>query len=188
MMRVITGRAKGIKLYAPDGLQTRPTSERAKEGLFSMIQFDIEGRKVLDLYAGTGQLGIEALSRGAARAVFVDKSKDASGVIKKNLVKTGLEQSGKVICGDVDAFLKADSEKYDIVFIDPPYDLRAVPATLESLLENKLLKPTSVVVCESREKDVLDGYDGLDKYFEVIKKAVYGIANITIFKMRTEDR
>ena len=88
----------------------------------------------------------------------------------------------------IDAFLKADSEKYDIVFIDPPYDLRAVPATLESLLENKLLKPTSVVVCESREKDVLDGYDGLDKYFEVIKKAVYGIANITIFKMRTEDR
>ena len=188
MMRVITRRAKGIKLYALDGLQTRPTSERAKEGLFSMIQFDIEGRKVLDLYAGTGQLGIEALSRGAARAVFVDKSKDASGVIKKNLVKTGLEKSGKVICGDVDVFLKADSEKYDIVFIDPPYDLRAVPATLESLLENKLLKPTSVVVCESREKDVLDGYDGLDKYFEVIKKAVYGIANITIFKMRTEDR
>ena len=90
-MRVITGTARGRRLKELEGYETRPTTDRVKEGIFNIIQFDIEGRKVLDLYAGTGQLGIEALSRGAAGAVFVDQRRDAASLIRDNLKLTGLE-------------------------------------------------------------------------------------------------
>ena len=186
MMRVITGSAKGVKLGTLEGLNTRPTSERTKEALFSMLQFDIEGRTVLDLYAGTGQLGIEALSRGAARAVFVDNSKDASNIIKKNLVKTRLEMNGSVVCRDAADFLRFDSVKYDIVFIDPPYALHVVPDMLELLIQNELLKPSSFVVCESEEEDLFAAHESLKTFFEIVKNAKYGIAHITVLKKRTE--
>ena len=97
MMRVITGRARGIKLVTLEGEMTRPTSERAKEAIFSMIQFDLEGRRVLDLFAGSGQMGIEALSRGAAQAVMVDQSKDAIAIIKQNVEKTKLSEGAVVV-------------------------------------------------------------------------------------------
>lgn len=186
MMRIITGKARGIKLSTLEGDNTRPTSERAKEAIFSMLQFELEGRAVLDLYAGSGQLGLEALSRGAASATLVDKSKDAVEIIKKNIEKTRLD-GAVAVCSDVGNFLgRRKGKKYDIIFIDPPYALRAVPDTLVLLLENDLLKPTSKVVCESAEEDIFEGREELSDKFEIIKKAKYGVAHMTVIKPKEE--
>ena len=143
MMRIITGKAKGIKLNSLEGNNTRPTSERTKEAVFSMIQFEIEGRRVLDLFAGSGQMGLEALSRGASSAVMVDHSKAALSVIKQNILKTKLE-GAQAICADSLEFLRAEgrkrneAEKFDIVFLDPPYGEKLIPKALELMLSADL--------------------------------------------------
>ena len=120
-MRVITGKARGVVLKTPDGMKTRPTSDRVKEALFSIIQFDIPNAKVLDLFAGTGQLGIEALSRDAKYAVFIDELDQACKLISDNLKKTKLENYARVIRSDYEIYLKNCKEKFDIIFLDPPY-------------------------------------------------------------------
>ena len=140
-MRVITGRARGVTLKTPEGLQTRPTTDRVKEALFSVIHFDIPGAHVLDLFGGTGQLGIEALSRGAKRAVFVDESDKACKLINENLRRTRLEQEGTVVRGDYLAYLGRCREKFNIIFLDPPY--------AEVFLENALKKITEIDILES---------------------------------------
>ena len=106
-MRVITGAARGRRLKELEGYETRPTTDRVKEGIFNIVQFDIEGRKVLDLFAGTGQLGIESLSRGAASAVFVEQRRDAVALIRDNLKITDLGENARVVCGDALAFLSS---------------------------------------------------------------------------------
>ena len=183
-MRIITGRARGIKLNTLEGENTRPTSERAKEAVFSMIQFDLEGREVLDLFAGSGQMGLEAVSRGAASATFIDKSKDAAKIISQNMEKTKLSESCRLFNSDVNDFIRVTRgrKKYDVVFIDPPYALRAVVPTLKALLEADMLKPTSIVVCESEESDIFESDAAFAEKFEVIKRAKYGMAHITIIK------
>ena len=189
MMRIITGKARGIRLETLQGDATRPTSERAKEAVFSMLQFDIEGREVLDLFAGSGQMGLEAVSRGAASATFVEKSKQAAAVISKNIEKTRLSESCRLLSSDVTDFIRAfkGKKKYDIVFIDPPYALRAVAPTLKALLDADMLKATSIVVCESEEEDVFEkGLDVKEK-FEIIKVAKYGAAHVTVLAVRKED-
>ncbi len=120
-MRVITGIAKGKRLITREGTDVRPTTERVKEALFSILQFDLEGRRVLDLFAGSGQLGIEALSRGAASAVFVDSSAQSIKVIQQNLQNTGLSQNAQVVCSDFASYLAGNTGTFDIVFLDPPY-------------------------------------------------------------------
>ena len=184
MMRIITGKARGIKLNTLEGENTRPTSERAKEAVFSMIQFDIEGREVLDLFAGSGQMGLEAVSRGAANATFIDKSKDAARVISQNMEKTKLSASCRLFNSDVQDFIRVTKgrKKYDVVFIDPPYALRAVAPTLKSLLDGEMLKSTSIIVCESEESDIFENDTALAEKFEILKKAKYGMAHITIVK------
>ncbi len=184
MMRIITGKARGIKLNTLEGENTRPTSERAKEAVFSMIQFDIEGREVLDLFAGSGQMGLEAVSRGANSATFIDRSKEAAAVIAKNIEKTKLSASCRLFNTDVNDFIRitCGKNKYDVVFIDPPYALRAVASTLKALLEGEMLKPTSIIVCESEEADIFENDTALAERFEIIKKAKYGVAHITIVK------
>ena len=129
-MRVITGKARGISLKTPSGMATRPTADRVKEALFSIIQFQIPGARVLDLFGGTGQLGIEALSRGACAAVFVDEREDACQLIRENLRRTNFQQSGTVLRSDYLAYLRRCREKFDIIFLDPPY--------AEVFLENSL--------------------------------------------------
>ena len=183
-MRIITGRARGIKLNTLEGENTRPTSERAKEAVFSMIQFDIEGREVLDLFAGSGQMGLEAVSRGAAMATFVDKSKEAAAVIAKNIEKTKLSDACRLFGSDVNDFIRVTrgKKKYDVVFIDPPYALRAVAPTLKALLDGDMLKSSSIIVCESEEADVFESDTALAERFEIIKLAKYGVAHITIVK------
>ena len=117
-MRVITGTARGRVLRTLEGEDVRPTTDRVKEAVFSIIQFEIEGRRVLDLFAGSGQLGIEALSRGAASATFVDMSKDSLSTVKYNLEHTKLGDNAKVVQTDALSFLKLTKDKFDIVFLD----------------------------------------------------------------------
>ncbi len=189
MMRIITGRAKGIRLETLAGENTRPTSERAKEAVFSMLQFDIEGRDVLDLYAGSGQMGLEAVSRGAASAAFVEKAKDAVAVISKNIEKTKLQDSCRVICSDVSDYIKAfrARKKYDIVFIDPPYALHAVAPTVGALIDADMLKETSVIVAESEESDVFEKAPELKEMFEILRCTKYGAAHITVMTPRKAE-
>jgi len=148
-MRVITGTARGRRLKELSGNETRPTTDRVKEGIFNIIQFDIEGRKVLDLYAGTGQLGIEALSRGAASAVFVDERRDAVSLIKENLKLTSFEKKSQVICGDAAAYLTAANEKFGLIFIDPPYAANLWKNTLNIISEFDILSNHGIIICES---------------------------------------
>ena len=122
-MRIITGKARGVRLDTLPGLDTRPTAERAKEAVFSMLAFDIEGRRVLDLFSGSGQMGLEALSRGARSATMVDHAKAAVEIIKKNTAKTKLE-GAEIVCADSVNWLDGAAKRglsYDIVFMDPPY-------------------------------------------------------------------
>ena len=140
-MRVITGKARGVNLKTPEGLQTRPTTDRVKEAMFSIIQFDIPGRKVLDLFGGTGQLGIEALSRGAQSAVFVDAGEKACSLIRENLRRCKMEKDGKVVRADYLQYLDRCTETFGIVLLDPPY--------AEVFLENALKKLTEIDILES---------------------------------------
>lgn len=190
MMRVITGTARGIKLTAPEGDHTRPTAERVKEAVFSMLQFEIEGRRVLDLFAGSGQLGIEALSRGAAEAVFVDASKEAVSVLKQNLLRTKLALKGEILCTDSEKFLRAsrNKRKFDLIFLDPPYALGLVPSALEALLSGNLLIPGAILVCETaKPEDVFGGKESLAGRFTVRREAKYGAAYITVLTLCEED-
>ena len=140
-MRVITGSARGRRLKELEGMETRPTTDRVKEGLFNVLQFDIEGRRVLDLFAGTGQLGIECLSRGAASAVFVDKRPDAVKLIRENLKLCDLTDRARVVAGDSMEFLKSVREKFDLVLLDPPYQAELLEAAIAHIARHDLLTP-----------------------------------------------
>ena len=181
-MRIITGSARGVSLYTLAGDNTRPTSERTKEAVFSMLQFEIEGRRILDLFAGSGQMALEALSRGASFAVLVDRSREAVGVIEKNVTKTKMTDKCRVICMDSLDYLKKQTDLFDIIWLDPPYDSVLLKASLKLLLEGGFLKPTTVLACESREQDVFDGDEELRGRFHVLRKAKYGIAHVTLLK------
>ncbi len=189
MMRIITGRARGVRLETLQGEATRPTSERAKEALFSMLQFEIEDRRVLDLFAGSGQLGLEAVSRGAAHAVLVDRSREAAEILRRNCLKTHLTQQTEVFCADAFAFLRAcrGQRRFDLVFLDPPYALGLVPETLGLLLQCALLPAGSTLVCETAQpEDVFAGDSGLETSFEMLRQTRYGAAVVTLLRLREE--
>ena len=147
-MRVISGKARGVILKTPDGLLTRPTADRVKEALFSAIQFDIPTAKVLDLFAGTGQLGIEALSRGATSAVFVDERQDACKLVRENLKRAKMEGQGRVVRSDYLAFLKNTNESFDIIFLDPPYAEVFLENSLKMITEIDILQSGGIIVTE----------------------------------------
>ena len=147
-MRVITGKARGIQLKTPDGLKTRPTADRVKEALFSIINFDIPGARVLDLFGGTGQLGIEALSRGAKSAVFVDAAEDACRLIRENLKRTRLEQDARVIRSDYMDYLRRCRENYEIILLDPPYAEVFLENALKCITEIDILQSGGIIVTE----------------------------------------
>jgi len=180
-MRIITGKARGVKLATLDGDSTRPTSERAKEAVFSMLQFDIEGRTVLDLFGGSGQLGLEALSRGAKLAYIADSSKAAVAIINQNAEKTRLKENCRVMQADwKETLRRVKGEKFDIVFIDPPYAMNIIPPVLEELYH--LLKPTTTVVCESGS----DISDSITEKYEIIKSSKYGVAYVMLLNPKKE--
>lgn len=147
-MRVITGTARGRKLREIAGNDIRPTSDLVKESLFNIIQFDIEGRRVLDLFAGTGQLGIEALSRGADSCVFVDESREAVMVIRANLAHCEIE--GEVALSDAMKYLERASSRFDLIFIDPPYESSMIDKALAKIYEFDKLSEGGIMICESR--------------------------------------
>lgn len=154
-MRVITGSARGAKLRTLEGLSTRPTSDWVKEAIFNIIQFDIEGRRVLDLFGGSGQLAIEALSRGAAYAVLVDQNPQAVSVIKENLKKTKLDQKASVFQSDYLRFLSTTRDRFDIIFLDPPYAENFIENALRKISEIDILTEGGIIVCErSRERSL----------------------------------
>ena len=189
-MRIITGKARGICLDTLEGLNTRPTAERAKEAVFSMLAFDIEGRRVLDLFAGSGQMGLEALSRGAVSAVMVDCARAAVEIIKKNTAKTKLE-GAEIVCADSMNWLEGAAKKglsFDIVFMDPPYAEKLLPRCLEKLLRGNLLKSTSLIVCESgAQEDLFCGDEALADRFDLIKSTRYGVAYVNILKVKSRN-
>ena len=178
-MRVITGKARGVALKTPDGLHTRPTADRVKEALFSIIQFDIHGAKVLDLFGGTGQLGIEALSRDAASAVFVDEREDACKLIKENLKRTRLEQSARVVRSDYLSFLNSCREKFDIILLDPPYAEIFLENSLKRITEIDILQSGGIIVCERPlEKELSWSFPGYSRS----KDYKYGKTLLTLYR------
>ena len=147
-MRVISGKARGIALKTPQGQATRPTADRVKEAMFSIIQFDIPGAKILDLFGGTGQLGIEALSRGASSCVFIDEREEACKLIRENLKRTKLESSAKVIRSDYLRYLAACQDKFDVVLLDPPYAEIFLENSLKMITEIDILQSGGIIVTE----------------------------------------
>ena len=147
-MRVITGSARGVQLKTPEGLVTRPTADRVKEAMFSIIQFEIPGAAVLDLFGGTGQLGIEALSRGAKSTVFVDAGEPACRLIRENLKRTRLEGQGRVIRSDYLDYLTRCREQFDIILLDPPYAEVFLENALKLITEIDILRSNGIIVAE----------------------------------------
>lgn len=178
-MRVITGKAKGVSLKTPDGMATRPTTDRVKEAMFSIIQFDIPAASVLDLFGGTGQLGIEALSRDAKQAVFVDEKDNACRLIRENLRRTKLEGQGRVVRSDYAAFLRNCKEKFDIIFLDPPYAEVFLENSLKIITEIDILHSGGIIVAERPlGKELPWEFDG----FTRSKDYKYGKTLITIYR------
>lgn len=173
MLKIITGTAKGKILKTLEGEATRPTSERIKEAVFSSIQFDIESRRVLDIFAGCGQLGLEALSRGAESCMFIDSSREAMDVVKANVKATGFEKQCKYLVSDARNYIRKASgrEIFDLVFIDPPYALECSSDIMKRLCEGGMLADGAIVVCESGTETVNpDAFP----HFEVTKSRQYG--------------
>jgi len=147
-MRVISGSARGIQLKTPAGMLTRPTSDRVKEAMFSILQFDLPGTRVLDLFGGTGQLGIEALSRGAKSAVFVDAGEKPCALIRENLRRCKMEDAGKVVRSDYLQYLERTTESFDIVLLDPPYAEVFLENAIKKISEIDILKSGGIIVTE----------------------------------------
>lgn len=186
MMRIITGSAKGIRLKTLEGDTTRPTAERVKEAVFSMLHGDVEGREVLDLFSGSGQMALEALSRGASRAVMLDSSPQAIRIISENANKTRLADKCDIKREDYLAYIrKSRGHCFDLIFLDPPYDSGFYTKALRALVDAEMLKPSSIIICESGESDIFGGNGTLAESFDVIKQTRYGRAFITILTPST---
>ena len=178
-MRVITGKARGVQLKTPEGMTTRPTTDRVKEALFSIINFDIPGAMVLDLFGGTGQLGIEALRRGAVSAVFVDAGESACKLIRENLKRAKMESEGRVIRSDYLDYLKRCREKFDIIFLDPPYAEVFLENALKRITEIDILQTNGIIVTERPlGKEIPWEFEGYSRS----KDYKYGKTLITIYR------
>ena len=174
-MRVITGTARGRRLRTPENYDIRPTTDNVKESVFNIIQFDIEGRRVLDLFAGTGQLGIECLSRGAAEAVFIDENTAAVKIVKENLKTCGF--TAAVLQQDALGYLR-HCGKFDLVFVDPPYDSGLYESVLETINSVDILSDGGIILCESRrEKSLPD----MRAPYRKKKEYNYGRVKLTVY-------
>lgn len=175
-MRVITGTARGRKLLSPDGDNVRPTTDTVKEAVFSIIQFNVENSVFLDAFAGSGQMGIEALSRGAKKVYFVDNSRKSLRVTRDNIRLCGLEENAQVISGDTLTFLSQTKEKFDIVFLDPPYKTGLLQKALEKAAA--IMKPDGMIIGEYPVDDAVPEETG---GFAIKKTYKYGMINVSIY-------
>ncbi|MBP3705767.1 MAG: 16S rRNA (guanine(966)-N(2))-methyltransferase RsmD [Clostridia bacterium] len=182
-MRIITGTARGKRLITVAGGDlVRPTPEKVKEAIFSSIQFDIEGRRILDLFAGCGQLGIEALSRKAESAVFVDASDISINTVRKNLNGTDFEAKAKLVRADYSAFLTRCTDKFDIAFLDPPYNAGILQKALADVAEH--MSDFGIIICE-HPKDVT--LDDTVKDFALYREYRFGKIIVSVYKKRGQD-
>ncbi|MCP4197060.1 MAG: 16S rRNA (guanine(966)-N(2))-methyltransferase RsmD [Proteobacteria bacterium] len=187
-MRIISGKAKGKKLLAPPGRKVRPTLDRVREALFSSLGSRVEGALVLDLFAGSGALGLEALSRGAAYAVFVEQSKPVQEVVRRNISQLGFDAVAKLIAGEATRTLKLlekRGESFDLVFLDPPYGPSKKPnqpslldRTLLEIASKSLLRSAGIVVAEHPRETTLDFPDTLRK----LSTKGYGDTGLTVLE------
>lgn len=183
-MRIISGTARGRRLQEPDGRKVRPTTDKVKESIFNIIQFDIEGRKALDLFAGSGQLGIEALSRGAASCTFVDKAPDSLRLVRANIKVSGLDENAAVVSGDSLVFIEG-GEKFDLIFLDPPYDTDLLEKALESVNKFDILQENGIMVCESQRDKALPE---LTEPYYLLKEYNYGKIKLTTYSRRADRK
>ncbi|MCU6702836.1 MULTISPECIES: 16S rRNA (guanine(966)-N(2))-methyltransferase RsmD [Eubacteriales] len=184
-MRVISGSARGRRLKELQGMDTRPTTDKVKESLFNIIQFEIEGRRVLDLFGGTGQLGIEALSRGADHCTFVDMRKEAAALIRENLRLTGLSERSRVVQGDALSFLSSCGEKFDVILLDPPYHTELLEKSVERITEFDILREHGIIICESAAERELPA---LPPPYERGREYRYGKIRLTVCRRAGSDR
>ena len=176
-MRVITGTARGRKLQTLPGLDVRPTTDQAKEAIFNTIQFEVEGALFLDLFAGSGQMGIEALSRGARFCVFVDSSRQAQDVIRENLASTGFAKQARLSAMDSFGYLTTAAEQFDIAFLDPPYNQGLIPKALPLLVPK--MTPGGVILCEHQKGEELPETAG---NFRIHRTYRYGKIMVTAYR------
>ncbi len=187
-MRIIAGSARGTRLETLEGDNTRPTSERAKEAIFSMLQFELRERRVLDLFAGSGQLALEALSRGAQSALLCDASDKAAAIIRRNVEKTHMSERCRVRCCDHAALCRSlGGETFDLVFLDPPYAQHLVCPALRTLLDAGALAKDALIVCESEEADIFENDTALRDRFALRRTARYGAAHVTVLRFTTTE-
>ena len=181
-MRIIGGRARGTKLFTLEGTATRPTLDRVKESIFNIIQNDIYDSIFLDLFSGSGAIGLEALSRGASKAILCDKSKEAINIIRKNVEKTHFVELAEILNNDFEECLKKIKENIDIIYIDPPYQTDYIQKSLK-LIENSefITNETKIILETDDENRVLKQIKDLN--FKIVDKRKYGIAHI-IFLQR----
>ena len=182
-MRIISGKARGTKLYTLEGMNTRPTLDRVKESIFNIIQNEIDGAKVLDLFAGSGAIGLEFLSRGAKEAVLCDKSKDSIEVIRKNINKIHMEEKTKVFNTDFETCLeKIKNQQFDIIYLDPPYATNYIVKSLKKIIEFGIITKDSTIIIETDdEKRILKEIENLE--IEIVDKRKYGRATIIFLKI-----
>jgi len=186
-MRVIAGKAKGRMLVAPEGLNTRPIMAKMKEALFSMWQFDIAGADFLDLFAGSGSMGIEAISRGAKRAVFVELDRNAINAIKKNIETCKFNENAIVYQDDVFKrvkWLQANKQTFDIIYMDPPFTVDEIfHPVLEAVADAQILREDGVLAIRTlKEKEMPEFVGNLTKY----KHKVYGISAIHFYRIQED--
>ena len=177
-MRIITGLARGKRLQTAQGMHTRPTTDRVKESVFNIIQWDIEGRKVLDLFGGSGQLGLEALSRGAASCTIVEADRNAQKAIEANIKNCGFERNCQLIKGDSFRFLqRLKASSYHLIFLDPPYGGELLNRAIADICRIDILTEGGIIVCESAAEDVLLD---IPMPYRVVKRYTYGHSAVTI--------
>ncbi|MBR0313226.1 MAG: 16S rRNA (guanine(966)-N(2))-methyltransferase RsmD [Oscillospiraceae bacterium] len=183
-MRVITGTARGRRLGELKGQETRPTTGKVKEGVFSALQFDIEGRRVLDLFAGTGQMGIEALSRGAQSCTFVDCRKDAAQLVRDNLAVCALADRAQVVCGDAMGYLSSLRTQYDLIFLDPPYADDTLERAIAHIARFDILAPGGIIVAECPADKQLPA---LSAPYHIHREYRYGKIKVTVYHRDGEN-
>lgn len=178
-MRVISGSARGKQLLSVPGMSTRPTTDRVKESIFNIVQFSVPGAKVLDLFAGTGQMGIEALSRGASETIFVDADKVAAGIIRKNIEGARVADRSTILCQDFHGCLsQLKNKKFDIIFLDPPYGGKILNDALNHIELFDICASGGIIICESSSQDSVI----CPKGFSLGREYHYGMIKITVIR------
>lgn len=181
-MRVITGSARGRRLRSPEGRDVRPTADKVKEAVFSVVQFDIESSAVLDLFSGSGQLGIEALSRGARFCVFVDSSRTSADITKENIAASGFKDSSNVVIADSIGYLRMCRNTFDLAFLDPPYGKGLIEQALPLLCGH--MSGRGIIVCEHEKGlELPENAGGLTKS----RTYKYGKTEVTVYRSGEEQ-